>query len=125
MEKGKEEEAYSPLACLPDGLRWDDVETLKEKMIEKDPYTDVAGVISKLRAFSTVSTGQLEGLTTVIATGKLPLTHMPPIPFLNLIRTLRIRTSRNLRDRECRCNFVASLARHVCKRSHGIFGSRA
>jgi hypothetical protein len=82
MKKGKKEEAYSPLARLPDGFRWGDVKTLKEKMIEKDPYTNVGGVVSKLRASSTVSTGQLEGLTNVIATGELPPTHVPPYHFL-------------------------------------------
>jgi hypothetical protein len=70
MEKGKEE-AYSPLARLPDGFRWGDVGTLKEKMIEEDPYTDGKGVINELSASSMVSIKQLEGLANVIVTGEL------------------------------------------------------
>jgi hypothetical protein len=77
MKKRKRKEEYLPLARLPKRFRWDDVETLKEEMIEKDPYTDVAGVINKLRTSDAVSIEQLEGLTNVIATGELPLTHVP------------------------------------------------
>jgi hypothetical protein len=75
--KREEEHEYSPLARLPKRFRWDDVESIEKEMVEKDPYTDVAGVIDGLHASSTVSIGQLEGLTTVIATGELPLIHMP------------------------------------------------
>jgi hypothetical protein len=79
MKKRKSKDEYSPLARLPAGLQWGDIETLEEKMIEKDPYMDVARRLAELSASSAVSVEQLEGLTTFIATGELPHIDMPSV----------------------------------------------
>jgi hypothetical protein len=72
MRKRKRKERYSPLARLPKRIRWDDEEMLRENMLEKDPYTDAAGLIERLGESGMVSIEQLEGLTNVLATGELP-----------------------------------------------------
>ena len=63
-------EKYSPLARLPDGLQWDNVDRLKETLMEKDPYTNVASLMTELNKSDNVSTERLEGLASVIATRK-------------------------------------------------------
>jgi hypothetical protein len=70
------EEEYSSLAHLPDGFGWNGVRRLKEELMEKDPYTNIASLMTELNKTDNVSTGRLEGLANVIATGELLFAHI-------------------------------------------------
>jgi hypothetical protein len=69
-------EYYSPLAHLPDGFEWDNIGWLKENLMEKDPYTNIASLMTELNKSNNVSTERLEGLANVIATGELLFAHI-------------------------------------------------